>query len=104
VASPLAAKAAVVKACSVALGLRLKSRHAACGRRVALVTVAGTGLGQIRRVGLVVGKRTLATDRKRPFRLKVTKERLNGHRRIALVVKLGGGKRVTLKASVRALC
>jgi hypothetical protein len=104
VASPLATKVAVEKARSIKLGLRLKYRRAACGRRTAVVTVAGTGLGQIRRVGLVVGKRKLATDRKRPFRLKVTSQRLRGHRRIALVVRLRSGKRVTLRASVRALC
>jgi hypothetical protein len=104
VASPLTAKAAIEKARPIALGLRLRYRRAACGRSAAFVTVAGTGLRRIRRVGLVVGKRMLATDRKRPFRLKVTKERLRGHRRIKLAVRLRSGKRVTLRASVRALC
>jgi hypothetical protein len=33
--------------------------------------------------------------------VKDTKERLRGHRPIKLVVRLRGGKRVTLKASLR---
>jgi hypothetical protein len=73
---------------------------------VVSVTVAGTGLSEVRRAGLVVGAKTLATDRARPFRLKVTKQRLGGHRRgrIKITVRLRDGRRVILKASVRGLC
>jgi hypothetical protein len=48
----------------------------------------------------------LATDRKRPFRLRVTERRLGGHHsgRIKLVVRLRGAKHLTLKARVRGLC
>jgi hypothetical protein len=94
------------KPARVKLKLRVRYRHRACGRSAAFVTVAGTGLGQVARVGLRVRKRTLATDRKRPFRLKVTERRLGGHHsgRIKLLVKLRGGKHLTLKATVRGLC
>ena len=88
----------------VKLKLRLRYWHRACGRTAAFVTVAGTGLGQVARVGLKVRKRTLATDRKRPFRLKLTERRLGGRHRVRLAVTLRGGKHLTLKASVHGLC
>ena len=46
------------------------------------------------------------TDRRRPFRLRVTSERLHGHHRgrIKVRVRLRGGKVVTLRAKVRGLC
>jgi hypothetical protein len=88
------------------LKLRVRYRHRACGRRTAFVTVAGAGLGQVMRVGLIVRSRTLATDHRRPFRLKVTERRLGGRHsaRIKFAVRLRGGKRLTLKATVRGLC
>ncbi|MEA2420137.1 MAG: hypothetical protein QOE60_2343 [Thermoleophilaceae bacterium] len=103
VATPLATKVTAGSP-KLRLGLRLRYRHSGCGRRSASVTVAGAGLGQIRRVGLLVGKRTVATDRRRPFRLKLTAERLHGHHRIEVAVRLKSGKRLSLKAAIRALC
>jgi hypothetical protein len=110
VASPLTTgvTAGSPKPRAVKLKLRTRYRrgHRGCARRVAFVTVAGEGLGGVRRVTLIVGKRKIATDRKRPFRLKVTKRRLRGHRRgtVKLAVTLRDGKHVTLKASLRGLC
>ena len=104
--SPL--KTAVVAGSPKAVKLKLRVRYGqrACGHGAAFVTVAGTGLGQVRRVGLIVGGKTLVTDRKRPFRLKVTEGRLGGrHRgRVKLAVRLRGGNHLTLKATVRGLC
>ena len=106
VASPLATSVKAGSPAGVKLRLRMRfgGGRKACGRRAAFVTVAGTGLGQVRRVGLIVGKRTIATDRKRPFRLKLTERRLGGRHRVRLAVSLRGGKRLTLKASVHGLC
>jgi len=108
VASPLGATARSKKGAAVRLKLRLRYRKGrnACTHRAGFVTVAGTGLSQVRRVGLMVGSKTVATDRARPFRLMVTKERLGGHRRghVKLRVRLRNGKRVTLKAAIRGLC
>ena len=109
IASPLRATARAVSSVSkVRLRLRVRYHRGGkdCRRRAAYVTIAGTGLGQVRRAGLVVRKRTLATDRRRPFRLRVTSERLHGHHRgrIKVRVRLRGGKVVTLRAKVRGLC
>jgi hypothetical protein len=111
VTTPLTATARAVGSVAgpkVRLRLRVRYRRGGkdCRRRVAYVTVAGTGLGQVRRAGLVMRKRTLATDRRRPFRLKVTARRLHGHHsgRIKIRVRLRSGKVVTLRAKVRGLC
>jgi hypothetical protein len=111
VTSPLTATARAVGSVAKAkVRLRLRVRYHRggkdCLRRAAYVTVAGTGLARVRRAGLVVSKRTLATDRRRPFRLKVTSQRLHGHHRgrIKIRVRLRSGKLVTLRAKVRGLC
>ena len=93
---------------AVKLRLRVRYRHgrAGCKRSAAFVTVAGTGLRQVRRAGLKVRSKTVATDRARPFRLKLTRKRLGGHGRakVKITVRLRSGKRLTLRTTVRGLC
>lgn len=106
VASPLAATAKKGAALRLKLRLRYRRGRTNCTHRAAFVTLAGSGLSQVRRVGLKVGSKTVATDRGRPFRLKVTRKRLGGHSRakVKVTVRLRSGKRLTLKARVRGLC
>jgi hypothetical protein len=93
-----------------ALKLRLRVRYgrgrAGCKRSAAFVTVTGTGLGQVRRVGLKARSKMVAADRARPFRLKLTRKRLGGHSRaeVKITVRLRSGKRLTLRAKVPGLC
>jgi hypothetical protein len=88
--------------------LKLKLRYARAGgcRRVAVLTVAGTGLGRVARAGLRHGSRRLRTDRTRPFRVKVTRRMLRGRARARLTVgvRLEGGRLVKLRVRVRGLC
>ena len=90
-------------ALKLSLALRYRRGRGSCRRHRAVLTLSGTGLSRVLRAGLVIRKRTLATDRARPFRVTVTKKRLRGHRRALVTVKvrLRGGKLVTLKRRVR---
>jgi hypothetical protein len=102
VIAPPAGKPAAVK-----LSLRLRYRRApGCSRHSAVLTLAGTGLDRVLRAGLVFHSRSLGTDRSRPFRLAVTKQRLRGHRRalVKVGVRLRDGRLVTVKRRVRGLC
>jgi len=71
-----------------------------------VLTVAGRGLDRVARAGLRDGSRRLGTDRARPFRVKLTRRLLRGHRRsrVRVGVRLRGGGLVTLRARVRGLC
>jgi hypothetical protein len=89
--------------------LALKRRYLrarGCARRVAVLTVAGTGLDRVVRAGLRLRSRRLAADSVRPFRLKLTRRTLRGHRRarVRVGVRLRGGRLVTLRSRVRGLC
>ncbi len=91
----------------VKLSLRLRYRRApGCSRRAAVLTLAGTGLDRVLRAGLVARSRKLGTDRSRPFRLTVTRQRLRGHRRglVRVGARLRGGKLVAVTRRVRGLC
>ncbi|MBN1527903.1 MAG: hypothetical protein JW895_02515 [Thermoleophilaceae bacterium] len=91
----------------VKLALKVRyGRARGCARRVALLTVAGTGLDRVARAGLRLGSRKLGTDRTRPFRMKVTRRALHGRgrARVRVGVRLRGGRLVTLRARVRGLC
>jgi hypothetical protein len=91
----------------VKLKLKLRYQRArGCPRRVAVLTVAGTGLGRVARVGLRAGSRRLRGDRTRPFRVKVTRRLLRGRSRarVRVGVRLEGGRLVTLRVRVRGLC
>ena len=90
----------------LSLALRYRRGHWRCRCHRAVLTVSGTGLGRVLRVGLVIRKRRVAIDRVRPFRVSVTRKRLRGHRRglVVVRVRLGGGRLVTLRRRVRGLC
>jgi hypothetical protein len=106
VTAPLRTSSAPVRS-RVRLSLGLRYRRArGCSRWAAVLTVKGSGLGQVRRAGLRVRSRSLGTDRSRPFRVAFTRKRMRGHARGVVVVRarLAGGGLVTLKRRVRGLC
>ena len=108
VTAPLTTSSVRVKAqprVRLSLGLRYRRAHG-CRRHAAVLTVRGTGLGQVRRAGLRIRSRFVGTDRSRPFRVTVTRKRMRGHARGLVVVRarLAGGRLVTVKRRVRGLC